>query len=108
MRLLVLVTLLISIICMSSSAEQQIHKTGKAVVIGNLAAEKIKNVTNATNMTILTDISHLKNVTGQTNITNQTDSNMSGLNESLIQPDVNESSMETPSEAISQSNSQLP
>jgi hypothetical protein len=57
---------------------------------------------------ILTNISHLKNVTGQTSITNQTDSNMSGLNESLIQPDVNESSMETPSEAISQSNSQLP
>jgi len=93
---------------MSSSAEQQIHQTGKVVVIGNLAAENIKNVTNATNVTILTNISHLKNVTGQTNITNQTDSNMSGLNESLIQPDVNESSMETPSEAISQSNSQLP
>jgi hypothetical protein len=95
--------LLISVICMSSSAEQQSHQTGKVVVIGNLAAEKIKNVTNVTNVTFLTDISYLKNVTNQTH-----SNNMSGLNESLIQPDVNESRMETPSQAISKSNSQLP
>jgi hypothetical protein len=102
MRLLIRVILLISVICMSSSAEQQSHQTGKVVVIGNIAAEKIKNVTNVTNVTFLSDISYLKNVT------NQTHSNMSGLNESLIQPDVNESRMETPSQAISQLNSQLP
>jgi hypothetical protein len=87
---------------MSSSAEQQSHQTGKVVVIGNLAAEKIKNVTNVTSVIILTNISYLKNVT------NQTDLNMSGLNGSLIQSDVNESRMETPSQAISQSDSQLP
>jgi hypothetical protein len=108
MRLLIWVMLLISVICMSSSAEQQSHQTGKVVVIGNLAAEKIKNVTNATNVTILTDISYLKNVTGQMNVTNETHSNISRLNGSLFQPDVNESRMETPSQAISQSNSQLP
>jgi hypothetical protein len=93
---------------MSSNAEQQSHQTGKVVVIGNLAAEKIKNVTNATKVTILTNISYLKNVTGQMNVTNQTHSNISGLKDSLIQSDVNELRMETPSEAISQSNSQLP
>jgi hypothetical protein len=97
MRLLIWVMLLISIMCISSSAEQQSHQTGK-----------IKNVTNATNVTILKDISYLKNVTGQMNVTNQTDSNKSGLNGSLFQPDVNESRMETPSQAISQSNSQRP
>ncbi len=108
MRLLIWIMLLIFFICISSSAEQQSHQTGKVVVIGNLAAEKIKNVANATNVTILADISYLKNITGQMNATNQTHSNMSGLNESLNQSDVNESRMDTPSQAISQSNSQLP
>ena len=74
---------------MASSLEQLSRPEGKVIILGSLAA---KNITNQT------IVINLKNVTKQTNLTNQTQMNISGLQRSFFQADVNESRMETPSQ----------
>ena len=90
MRLLICVILFIFAIGMASSVEQLSRPDDKVIILGSIAA---KNITNQTN------IIDLANVTRQLNITNQTQMNFSGLQRSFFQADVNESRMETPSQA---------
>jgi hypothetical protein len=71
---------------------QRDRPEGKVIAIGSIAAKNITNQANLTNIT---------NVTG--NFSNQTQLNMSGPHASLLQPNVNESVMETPTEASAQS-----
>ena len=92
MKLQIYVLLSIFVICVASGVQLLDRPEGKVIAIGSIAAKHITNQTNMTNIT---------NVTG--NFSNQTHLNMSGLHASLFQPNVNESVMETPSEASSQS-----
>jgi len=90
MRMLIYVMLFILVIVgMASSLEQLSRPEGKVIILDSIAA---KNTTNQTN------IINLTNVTKQMNITNQTQMNVSGLQRSFFQADVNESRMETPSQ----------
>lgn len=90
MRLLIWVIFLIFVIDMPSSVEQLSRPEGKVIILGGMAANNITNQTNIINLT---------NFTGQMNITNQTQMNISGLEKSLFQADVNESRMETPTQS---------
>ena len=90
MRLLISVVFLIFVIGMASSVEQLSRPEGKVIILGSMAAKNITNQTNIINLT---------NVTGQMSITNQTQMNVSGLQRSFFQADVNESRMETPSQS---------
>jgi hypothetical protein len=94
MRSLIWVMSLTLVIGMASNVEQLSHHEGKVMVLGSIAAENITNQTNIGNLT---------NVTRQINITNQTFMNISGLQRSFFQADLNESKMETPSQADYQS-----
>jgi len=85
--------LFIFVICMASSLEQLSRPEGKVIILGSIAAKNITNQTIVINLT---------NVTKQTNLTNQTQMNISGLQRSFFQADVNESRMETPSQTDSQ------
>lgn len=62
---------------------------GKVIILGSVAAN---NITNQTNIINLTNITRM-------NITDQTQMNISGLQRSFFQADVNESRMETPSQS---------
>jgi hypothetical protein len=90
MRLLIWVVFFIFVIGVASSAEQLSRPEGKVIILGSIAAENITNQTNIINLT---------NATKQMNLTNQTQMNVSGLQRSLFQADVNESRMETPSQS---------
>ena len=90
MRIQILVMLFIFVIGMAPSVEQLSRPESNAVILGSIGA---RNITNQTN------IIDLRNVTGQLNITNQTQMNVSRLQRSFFQTDVNESRMETPSQA---------
>jgi hypothetical protein len=92
MRLLIWVMLLILVVGMASSVEQLSRPTGKGILIGSIAANNTTNQTNIIRLTNDTD-----------NITNQTRMNMTGLQKSILPANVNESTMETPSQADSQS-----
>jgi hypothetical protein len=96
MRLLICVMLSIYIIGMASGVEQLDRPEGKVIVLGSIAA---KNITNQTNVINLTNVTNQMNITKQMNITNQTQMNISGLQRPSSQADVNESRMETPSQA---------
>jgi uncharacterized protein (UPF0333 family) len=89
MRLLICVMLLIFVIVMASSVEQLSRSADKVIILGSIAAKSITNQTIVVNLT---------NVTKQTNLTNQTQMNISGLQRSFFQADINESRMETPSQ----------
>jgi hypothetical protein len=90
MRLLICVVFLIFVIGMASSVEQLSRPEGKVIILGSIAGKNITNQTNIINLT---------NVTRQMNITNRTQMNVSGLQKSFFQADVNESKMETPSQS---------
>ena len=92
MKLQIFVLLAICLIFLASGVQQLDRPEGKVIAIGSIAAKHIPNQTNMTNLT---------NITG--NFSNQSHLNMSGLHALLNQPIVNESAMETPSEANSQS-----
>jgi hypothetical protein len=82
--------LFIFVIGMASSVEQLSRPVGKVIILGSIAGQNITNQTEIINLT---------NVTRQMNITNQTQMNVSGLQRSFFQADVNESRMETPSQS---------
>ena len=86
--------LFIFVIAMASSLEQLSRPEGKVIILGSIAAKNITHQTIVINLT---------NVTKQTNLTNQTQMNISGLQRPFSQADVNESRMETPSQADFQS-----
>jgi hypothetical protein len=88
MRLLIYVMLFIYVIGMASSVEQLSRPEGKVIVLGSIAA---KNTTNQTNIINLT------------NVTDQMQMNISVLQRSINQANVNESRIETPSQADFQS-----
>lgn len=90
MKFQIFALLFICVICIASGTQQLGYPAGKVAALGSLAAKNITNLTNTTN---------LANITG--NFSNQTQLNMSGLNASRFQ--ANESAMETPSQASSQS-----
>lgn len=92
MKLQICVLIALCVICVAAGVQQLDRPEGKVINIVGLEAKNMTNESNLTNMT---------NVTG--NFSNQTHLNMSGLNASLHQSLVNESAMETPSEAGSQS-----
>jgi hypothetical protein len=96
MRLLIYVMLFIYVIGMASSVEQLSCPEGKVIVLGSIAAKNITNQTNIINLTNVTDQM-------QVNITNQTQMNISVLRRSINQANVNESRIETPSQADFQS-----
>ena len=92
MRLLIGIMLSLLIVSIAASVQSG-NSTGKSMIPSGIA----KNITNQTNVINLT------NVTKQMNITNQTQMNISGLQRPFSQADVNESRMETPSQADFQS-----
>ncbi len=92
MRLLICVMLFIFVIGIASSVEQLSRPENKVVVLGSIAAKSMMNQTSIINLTNITN-------KVQKNITNQTWINISGLKSPIFQSDVNESSMETPSQA---------
>ena len=90
MRLLIWAMFFIFAIGLASGVEQLSRPEGKVIILGSIAAKNITNQTNIINLT---------NATKQMNLTNQTRMNVSGLQRSLFQADVNESRMETPSQS---------
>ena len=96
MRLLICVILFIFAIGMASNVEQLSRPDDKVIILGSIAA---KNITNQTYIINLTNVTRQINITKQMNITNQTQMNVSGLQRSFFQADVNESRMETPSQS---------
>jgi len=85
MKLLIFALISICVICVASGVQQLDRPEGKVIAIGNITAEDIANLTNMTNITGI--------------FSNQTHLDLSEHNASIYQPNVNESVMETPTEA---------
>ena len=96
MRLLVGIILFVLVIGSASSVQLGGH-LGKAVILGG----ETENITNATNISNQ-NITNPMNISNQ-NIINLTNvSGLSGWGSALIEEEVNESVMETPSQAAPQ------